>query len=172
MKNFAIQIPVTFQQLLPNIGIEFSDIPENYNKLVSIRIEENKKDKQKTRSWEYNHIIQETNLVEFTSLEYGKYSVSIIPVNNETIDNPFTIKTFNRSLEYQFINSNTKINIDLLDKSEINDRRRGRGDKRGAITTRGSFFVSANMEGEGGNLFLKPITATGSSSLTTSVGDD
>ena len=144
MKNFAIQIPVTFQQLLPNIGIEFSDIPENYNKLVSIRIEENKKDKQKTRSWEYNHIIQKTNLVEFTSLEYGKYSVSIIPVNNETIDNPFTIKTFNRSLEYQFINSNTKINIDLLDKSEINDRR-GRGGRRTSITTVGSFFLRANV---------------------------
>ena len=138
MKNLAIQVPVTFQQLLPNIGIEFSDIPENYNKLVSITIEENKKDKQNVRSWKYNHILQETNLVEFTSLEYGKYFILIQPVNGENINNPFTIKIFNRNLDYQVINTDTKISIELTKQSGLIDRMGGGG---GFLST-GSFVLS------------------------------
>ena len=98
-KTVLIQVPITFIDNNPNIGIEFEDIPENYGKTIKLTLSENKSLRSNPKSWDYYHILQETNLVEFTSVDYGNYYVTVQCIDEESIQNPFKIKTLNKQFD-------------------------------------------------------------------------
>ena len=98
-KTVLIQVPITFIENNPNVGIEFEDIPENYGKKIKLTLSENKSLRSNPKSWDYYHILQETNLVEFTSVDYGNYHVTVRCIDEESIQNPFKIKTLNKQFD-------------------------------------------------------------------------
>ena len=98
-KTVLIQVPITFIDNNPNVGIEFEDIPENYGKKIKLTLSENKSLRSNPKSWDYYHILQETNLVEFTSVDYGNYHVTVQCIDEENIQNPFKIKTLNKQFD-------------------------------------------------------------------------
>ena len=95
-KTVLIQVPITFIENNQNISIYFEDIPENYGKKIKMTLSENKSLRSNPKSWDYYHILQETNLVEFTSVDYGNYHVTVQCIDEESIQNPFKIKTVNK----------------------------------------------------------------------------
>ena len=98
-KTVLIQVPITFIDNNPNVGIEFEDISENYGKKIKLTLSENKSLRSNPKSWNYYHILQETNLVEFTSVDYGNYHVTVQCIDEESIQNPFKIKTLNKQFD-------------------------------------------------------------------------
>ena len=102
-KTVLIQVPITFIASNPNIGIEFEDIPENYGKKIIMTLSENRNKNMNPKSWVYYHILQETNLVEFTSVDYGNYHLTVQSVDEESILNPFKIKTVNKQFDFSSI---------------------------------------------------------------------
>ena len=128
-KTVLIQVPITFIDNNPNIGIEFEDIPENYGKKIKLTLSENKSLRSNPKSWDYYHILQETNLVEFTSVDYGNYHVTVLCIDEESIQNPFKIKTLNKQFDLgSIINTDEqKVSVPVTNSSNrlgnVNARR-------------------------------------------------
>ena len=148
-----IQIPITFIEYYQNVSIEFEDKPENYGKNVKITLTKNCY--QKPQSWEYLHILQSNNLVEFTSLDTGKYFLTVQSIDSQVIDNSFKVSITNKTVELNSIVSNNEqkvsltINNNLESSIQINSRR-GRGIRVGYLTTTGSFTTRGGRSRGGG----------------------
>ena len=142
-KTVLIQVPITFIEKNPNISIEFDDIYENYGKKIKITLSEIKSLSSKPKSWDYYHILQETNLVEFTSVYPGNYHVIVKCIDQECIQNPFKIKTMNKQFALgSIINTDEqKITVPLTNSSNGFANTRGRGGG-GFLSTAGSFTLS------------------------------
>ena len=143
-KTVLIQVPITFIDNNPNIGIEFEDIPENYGKKIKLTLSENKSLRSNPKSWDYYHILQETNLVEFTSVDYGNYHVTVQCIDEESIQNPFKIKTVNKQFDLgSIINTDEqKVSVSLSNGLGNVTARRG-----GFMMTHGSMSFGGATNG-------------------------
>ena len=158
-KTFLIQIPITFIEKNQNISIEFEDISENYGKKIKVSVSEKKSLRSNPKSWDYYHMLQEINLVEFTNLKTGHYFVSVKSIDDEFIENPLKISITNKSfhmnqitrVEQQKINLTiTNINNtsgDQMDNREILKYRRSGGQGVGFLSTQGSFALTGGSGG-------------------------
>ena len=148
-KTVLIQVPITFIDNNPNIGIEFEDIPENYGKKIKLTLSENKSLRSNPKSWDYYHILQETNLVEFTSVDYGNYHVTVQCIDEENIQNPFKIKTLNKQFDLgSIINTDEqKVSVPVVNSNN------GLGNvtaRRGGFMGSGSSFTLSGGGNAGG----------------------
>ena len=145
-KTVLIQVPITFIENNPNVGIEFEDIPENYGKKIKMTLSENKSLRSNPKSWDYYHILQETNLVEFTSVDYGNYHVTVQCIDEESIQNPFKIKTVNKQFNIgSIINTDEqKVSVPVTNGLGNVTARRG-----GFLMTQGGFTLSGGTNGGG-----------------------
>ena len=149
-KTVLIQVPITFIDNNPNVGIEFEDIPENYGKKIKLTLSENKSLRSNPKSWDYYHILQETNLVEFTSVDYGNYHVTVQCIDEESIQNPFKIKTVNKQFNIgSIINTDEqKVSVPVVNSNNgLGNVTARRG---GFMMTQGSFTLSGGGSTGGG----------------------
>ena len=147
----TIQIPITFIENNPNISIEFENIPENYGKKIKLTLSENKSLRSNPKFWDYYHILQETNLVEFTSVDYGNYHLAVRSIDEENIPNPFKINTVNKQFNIgSIINTDQqKVSVPVTNihhgYSNFSARRGG-----GFLSTAGGFAMAGgNFAGVG-----------------------
>ena len=97
------------------------------------------------KNWSYLHILQNTNIVEFTNLETGNYFITIQSVNDESIDNPFKVSINGKSFEFSTIinNDSQKVGLTITNNNSngvmdnFNTRRGG-----GFLSTAGSFALA------------------------------
>ena len=127
MKTVLIQVPITFIESNPNIAIEFDNNIENYGKVVVITITENKSLRAIPKSWDYTHVLQETNLVEFTNVDCGNYFINVKSLD-DSIENSFKVKTKNKVFNIGSIanTDNHKIMVSLNNSlGDVTARRGG-----------------------------------------------
>ena len=144
MRTVLIQVPITFIENNPNIGVIFEDIPENYGKKILMTLSENKSLRANPKSWHYYHVLQETNLVEFTSVDYGNYFVTVQSIDDESIQNPFQIKTINKQFDLGSIINTDEHKVMVPVINGLYNARRG-----GFVGGGGSMTISAGSNGGG-----------------------
>ena len=79
-----IEIPIQFSRNLPKIAIQFqpeSDSNTHWGKTVSIQLLDKTTNQQ---SWSYTHLLQPTNTLHFTGVDYGRYQLQITPATPDT----------------------------------------------------------------------------------------
>ena len=146
MKTVLIQVPITFIESNPNIGILFDNNPDYYGKKITITLTENKSLRANPKSWDYIHVLQETNLVEFTNIDFGNYFVTV-KSQDDIIENSFKVKTKNKVFNIGSIanTDNHKIMVSLNNSNNsLGDVTARRGSFMGGS---GSFTL---MGGAGG----------------------
>ena len=148
-KTVLIEVPITFINNNPNIGIEFEDIPENYGKKIKLTLSENKSLRSNPKSWDYYHVLQETNLVEFTSVDYGKYHVTVQCIDEENIQNPFKIKTGNKQFDFGSIINTDEQKVSIHVTNELGNITARMGGGGGFLSTTGSFVLGGGGFGGG-----------------------
>ena len=149
MKIITIQIPTTFINHLSNIGIEFEVTPENFGKQVLLSLTEKKPENANPKTWSYTHILQDTNLIEFTNVENGNYTVGVKSLTDESIENKYSLITRSKRNTFEkIVNSNmfdssiTVSNEHLGGDSSFEDVLSRHGGGSFVYTGEGSFTLS------------------------------
>ena len=146
-----IQIPITFITRLQNVTITFDDLADHYRKRVLLAVSENKNQKMNLKSWEYQHVLQANNMIEFTSLESGNYYVAVQSMDEESIDNPFKVSITGKTFEFERMikTDDQKLNLSITNpQKRVNDLTASRkGGGGGMLSTTGSFTLSGGSGG-------------------------
>ena len=149
-----IQIPISFINHLQNVTITFDDLVDHYRKRVLLTVSENKNLKMSPKSWEYQHVLQANNMIEFTSLESGNYYVAVQSMDEESIDNPFKVSITGKTFEFERMikTDDQKLNLSITNpQKRVNDLTSSRkGGGGGMLSTTGSFTLSGGAGGEAG----------------------
>ena len=149
MKIITIQIPTTFINHLSNIGIEFEVTPENFGKQVLLSLTEKKPGNANPKTWSYTHILQDANLIEFTNVENGNYTVGVKSLTDESIENKYSLITRSKRNTFEkIVNSNmfdssiTVSNEHLGGDSSFEDVLSRHGGVSAFLSNEGSFTLS------------------------------
>ena len=146
-----IQIPITFISNLQNVTITFDDLADHYRKRVLLTVSENKNLNMNPKSWEYQHVLQANNMIEFTSLESGNYYVAVQSMDEESIDNPFKVSITGKTFEFERMikTDDQKLNLSITNlQMGVNDLTASRkGSGGGMLSTTGSFTLSGGSGG-------------------------
>ena len=89
VRALLIEIPIQFIRNLPRIKIEFDDVIDetNLNKLVHIKLTNRDNPTNELSSWYFTHCLQETNIIEFSGVDYGNYLLEVHPISNNNNNN-------------------------------------------------------------------------------------
>ena len=146
-----IQIPISFINHLQNVTITFDDLADHYRKRVLLTVSENKNLNMNPKSWEYQHVLQANNMIEFTSLESGNYYVAVQSMDEESIDNPFKVSITGKTFEFERMikTDDQKLNLSITNLQKgVNDLTASRkGGGGGMLSTTGSFTLSGGQGG-------------------------
>ena len=146
VKIIQLELPISFIRNTPKIIIDLkqSDM-SNYDKIITLSLK--KKIPSKINEWSYNHVIQSTNRIVLSGLEYTNYILEL-KSRCEEIEIPYEVSCQNNLWKYTKITSDSqeiKINIE---KKNINKTRQfGGGGFGGALLTTGSFTMMAASGG-------------------------
>ena len=110
-----IEIPIQFSRNLPKIAIQFqpeSDSNTHWGKTVSIQLLDKTTNQQ---SWSYTHLLQPTNTLHFTGVDYGRYQLQITPATPDTtIPIPYLVMYQHQQHQFQEINHLSQQDVSLL----------------------------------------------------------
>ena len=152
VKVKVIELPIQFSRNLPSIAIHFGsdntnstlDYQHLYGTTIDIEIQDLS---NPLYSWCYTHLIQPTNIVHFTGVDYGNYSILVKPHNleNTNIDIPYTILCQNQNLSFSTIeNTKEKTIISVVEDTKLGNSNGSRNAFGGALLTSGSFTMMAS----------------------------
>ena len=112
VKIIQLELPISFIRNTPKIIIDLkqSDM-SNYDKIITLSLK--KKIPSKINEWSYNHVIQSTNRIVLSGLEYTNYILEL-KSRCEEIEIPYEVSCQNNLWKYTKITSDSqeiKINI-------------------------------------------------------------
>ena len=113
VKIIQLELPISFIRNTPKIIIDLkqSDM-SNYDKIITLSLK--KKIPSKINEWSYNHVIQSTNRIVLSGLEYTNYILEL-KSRCEEIEIPYEVSCQNNLWKYTKITSDSqeiKINIE------------------------------------------------------------
>ena len=135
-----IDLPITFSRNLNTILLNFDNNEANYGKIIYIKLKSTIP--SSISEWSYQHVLQHSNKLNLTGIEYGTYTLEI--KSNDLIENKFTI---NGTRSFENIETNPQsILLDINDNKNNKTRQFG-GAFGGALLTSGSFTMMAASSG-------------------------
>ena len=146
VKIIQLELPISFIRNTPKIIIDLkqSDM-SNYDKIITLSLK--KKIPSKINEWSYNHVIQSTNRIVLSGLEYTNYILEI-KSRGEEINIPYEVSCQNNSWKHTKITSDSQeIKINIEKKNDNKTRQFGGGGFGGALLTTGSFTMMAASGG-------------------------
>ena len=146
VKIIQLELPISFIRNTPKIIIDLKQKDmSNYDKIITLSLK--KKIPSKINEWSYNHLIQSTNRIVLTGLDYTDYILEI-KSRGEEIDIPYEVFYQDNILKYTKITQNpSEININIEKKNNNKTRQFGGGGFGGALLTTGSFTMMAASGG-------------------------
>jgi hypothetical protein len=85
-----LNCPITFTVNLPNILIEFHELPQHYGTLVDIYLV------GEYDTWKFTHALQPTFRVSLTGVPLGYYTLKLLPQHEEVIQNPYKVSCLDK----------------------------------------------------------------------------
>ncbi len=110
-----IEIPIQFSRNLPKIAIQFqpeSDSTTHWGKTISIQLVDKTTNQQ---TWSYTHLLQQTNTLHFTGVDYGRYLLRVSPTIPDTsIPIPYLVMCQHEKHSFLEINHLSQQDVSLL----------------------------------------------------------
>ena len=141
-----LNCPITFTVNLPNILIEFHELPKYYGTLVDIYLV------GEYDTWKFTHALQPTFRVSLTGVPLGYYTLKLLPQQQEeVIQNPYKVSCLDKEWQRDRLIKTSEdeshhIPIMVSRNPEKSQPTRS-GDWGGALMTSGSFTMMASAAG-------------------------
>ena len=145
VKIIQLELPISFSRNTPKIIIDLKQKDmSNYDKIITLSLK--KIIPSKINEWSYNHLIQSTNRIVLSGLDYKNYILEI-KSRDEELDIPYEVICQDNLWNYTKITSvPSEININIENKKN-KTRQFGGGGFGGALLTTGSFTMMAASGG-------------------------
>ena len=154
VKVKVIELPIQFSRNLPSIAIHFGSLDDtnstqDYLHLYGTTIDIELQDRNNPLySWSYTHLVQSTNIVHLTGVDYGNYSIVVKPHSPDTttIDMPYTIMCQNQIFPFPHIENTNQEETTIINVVEQSGNSEGTRFNAfsGALLTSGSFTMMAS----------------------------